>query len=119
MDDGDGRADNDVHQYIAGTAGAPLYPGGSYDGNNGSWLPELVHHEESYGYVVVEIDDLDVTVTWWRRIAPGSYAPGPDVFEYTAVPAPATILLLAMGAGLLPARGRSRRGPCHAGLRGM
>jgi len=117
--DGDSRPDNDVHQFIVGTGGGPLYAGGSYDGNNGTWAPELVYHEENYGYVLVEIDDLDVTVTWWRRVAPGSYAPGPDVFQYTAVPAPATILLLALGASLLPRRRRSRQAPCHARRRGM
>jgi hypothetical protein len=44
-----------------------------------------VRHEAQYGYVLVEIDGLNVTTTWYHRVAANSYVPGEDVFSY-AVP---------------------------------
>jgi len=73
VDDGDGDPENDIHQYIVGTAGAPLYGDGPYDGANGSWQPQRVLHENQHGYVVVEIDEMSVTLTWKHRVAPGVY----------------------------------------------
>lgn len=85
LDDGDNDTTNDVHQIIVGTAGAPLYSDGSYNGNNGSWTPQRVHHEASYGYVLVEVNDLDVTLTWKHRVSPGVYEPGGDTWSYAIV----------------------------------
>lgn len=83
IDDGDYNADNDLHQYVLGTAGAPLYPWtGSYNGDNGTWTPQLVHHEEEYGYVLVEVDGARATLTWKHRTAPDVYEAGGDVFTY-------------------------------------
>jgi hypothetical protein len=87
-DDGNGDPDDDLHQYLVGTAGAPLYDDGAYDGNNGTWSPVRVHHEKRYGYVLVEIDGLGVTLTWKRRLAPGIFQAGVDIFTYS-VPAAA------------------------------
>jgi len=89
IDDGDGKADNDLHQYIVGTGGASFYywtP--PYDGNNGDFYVAQVYHAESYGYVLVEIDDLKVTTTWMERQSsylsqPGVYK-AKDVWTYTA-----------------------------------
>jgi hypothetical protein len=83
--DDDGNPQNDLHQYVVATAGAPFYNwAGSYDGNNGSWTPQLVYNEEQqYGYLLVEVDGLNVTLTWKHRIAPGVYAAGGDQFTYT------------------------------------
>jgi len=84
IDDGDGDADNDLHQYIVGTGGALHYNwSGSYDGDNGSWIPKKVYHEKEYGYVLVEVNGLDVTLTWKHRTAPGVYETGGDEFTYT------------------------------------
>ena len=87
VDDGDGYADNDLHQYVTGTGGTPLQSwSGSYKGNNGSWTPMLAQHESQYGYILVEVDGQNVTLTWKHRAAPGVYEAGGDEFTYTAIP---------------------------------
>ena len=80
LDDGDGNPLNDIHQYITGTAGAPLYGDGLYNGTNSVWTPQRIFHEAQYGYAVVEIDDMNVTITWKQRIAPGVYEATPDTY---------------------------------------
>jgi hypothetical protein len=96
IDDGDGNADNDLHQYIVGTGGAPFYTWTPpYNGNNGGFLPTQVYHAETYGYVLVEVDDLQVTITWMERQStnvsqPGVYKPK-DVWTYTAAGCPVTL----------------------------
>jgi hypothetical protein len=69
IDDGDGNPNNDIHQLIVATAGAPSYSWmPPYDGDNGDFFPEQLYHvEQRWGYVVVEIDDLNVTTTWMER----------------------------------------------------
>jgi len=68
IDDGDGDANNDIHQFIAGTAGASPYRWSPpYSGNNGGYKVEQLHHAESYGYILVEIDGLNVTLSWMER----------------------------------------------------
>jgi hypothetical protein len=88
LDDGDGNPDNDVHQFVVGTAGAPLYTwNGAYGGNNGSWTPQRVYYDNDYGYALVEVDGPKVTVTWKQRVSAGVYQAA-DVFSYTTIPAP-------------------------------
>ncbi len=84
LDDGDGDADNDLHQLIVGTAGAPLRDDGEYNGNNGPWTPQRVFHEREFGYVLVEVNGLSVTLTWKHRVAEGVYVTGEDVWTYVA-----------------------------------
>ncbi|MBU1693959.1 MAG: metallophosphoesterase [Verrucomicrobia bacterium] len=86
LDDGDGNTNNDVHQFVVGTAGAPLYTDGSYNGSNGVWTPLRQLHEQEYGYVLVEINGLDVTYTWKHRISPGVYGTSSDVMAYHVQP---------------------------------
>jgi hypothetical protein len=81
LDDGDGDPLNDIRQYIVGTGGAPLYGDGLYNGLNGTWTPRRVAHEMQYGYLVVEINDWDVTITWKHRVAPGIYAATTDIYN--------------------------------------
>ncbi len=84
--DGDGNPHNDLHQYIVGTAGAPLHSWSPpYRGSNAPYTPVQEYHAKQYGYVVVEIDNQNVTLTWFQRTAPGVYSPTADVFSY-AVP---------------------------------
>jgi len=86
LDDGDGDPDDDLHQYIVGTAGAPLRSDGLYDGVNSLWTPTRVHHEMQFGYVLVEVVGEAVTLTWKHRVTPGVYEATDDVFSYLVVP---------------------------------
>jgi hypothetical protein len=98
-DDGDGNLDNDLHQFILGTAGAPLRGEGNYGGNTGPWTPtkdidgdgsdEDSAFESQYGYMVVEIDALDVDMTWWHRTGVSVYEATSEGLSYT-VPEPVT-----------------------------
>ncbi len=87
LDDGDGNPDDDVHQLVVGTGGAPLYSwGGNYAGDNGAWTPQRVYDESDYGYSLVEVDGLQVTITWKHRVSPGVYQATGDIFSYTVIP---------------------------------
>lgn len=95
-DDADGDPDDDLHQFIVGTAGAPLRSEGDYGGDTGPWTPtkdidgdgfdDPGTFESQYGYMVVEIDDLDVTMTWWHRTGVGVYEATGEELSYS-VPA--------------------------------
>lgn len=93
VNDGDGDPNNDIHQYIVGTAGAPPYTWSPpYDGNNSYYTVEQLHHTRRYGYVLVEVNDLDVTLTWVQRHTNNQSIPGiyehNEVWSYTVVPKP-------------------------------
>lgn len=84
IDDGDGDPNNDVHQFDVATITSSFYDAPLYNGNNAPYTPIDVFHEiNNYGYVVVDVDGPDVTITWKHRTAPGVYEPGGDVFTYT------------------------------------
>ena len=93
VDDGDGNPNNDIHQFIIGTAGAPPYTWSPpYAGNNSIYTLEQWNHAKGYGYVLVEIDGLNVTLTWIERHSnnldkPGIYEPN-EVWSYTVTPKP-------------------------------
>lgn len=73
----------EMHQFVAGTAGAPFYAQGDYTGNNTNWkLQRVKHIDRTYGYLLVEIDGRKATVTFKGRTAPGRYEPM-DSFSYT------------------------------------
>ncbi|MFO1477630.1 MAG: metallophosphoesterase [Verrucomicrobiota bacterium] len=88
LDDGDGNPDNDLHQFIVGTGGSPIYGDAPYDGDNGAWTPVRIFHEAVFGYVMVTVDGLNVSVQWWRRLPTGTYSASEEVFSYTAAPPP-------------------------------
>ena len=68
VDDGDGDPNNDVHQLIVATAGSPLYSWNPpYSGRNGDFHVSQLFHSEHWGYVVVDVNGLDVTTTWMER----------------------------------------------------
>ena len=68
VDDGDGDPNNNIHQYTIGTAGArPYHWSPPYSGNNSNYTVKQWHHAERYGYVIVEVNDLDVTLAWMQR----------------------------------------------------
>jgi len=82
--DNDGDPDNDIHQYIVGTAGAPLYRWSPpYNGDNSNYTLENIYHARKHGYVLVEIDGLGVTLSWMQRTSRGTYEPK-DTFSYNA-----------------------------------
>ena len=94
VQDGDGNPDNDIHQLIVATAGAPFYSWTPpYRGDNGDFRPlQLYHVEQRWGYIVVEINDLNATLTWMERqnsasAPPGVYQPK-EVWTYTAATCP-------------------------------
>lgn len=73
----------EMHQIVAGTAGAPFYPKGDYNGNNTYWrLRRVSHISSTYGYVLVEIDGAKCTVTFKGRVSPGVYK-AMDSFSYS------------------------------------
>ncbi|MCC6125889.1 MAG: metallophosphoesterase [Pirellulales bacterium] len=91
IDDGDGNPNNDVHQYVSGAGGAPFYTGYSYNGANSPFTPvNVLHDENRYGYVLVEIDGPTAKLTYKYRTGPNAYVASTDVFTYTAA-APATL----------------------------
>lgn len=81
VDDGDGDPDNDVHQYISGTGGAPFYPFyPPYSGLNSHYTLEQLLHIQAFGYILAEVNDLDVNLTWMKRdtvdvLTEGTYEP--------------------------------------------
>ncbi len=98
VDDGDGNVDNDVHQLIVGGGGAPLYTTYAYDGVNSFWTPTGVFHENQYGYTLVEVDGLTITLTAYHRTGANAYTPSGDVWTYSvagATPPPAPTGLTA------------------------
>jgi hypothetical protein len=93
VDDGDGDPANDIHQIIAGTGGGTFYTWTPpYDGNNTDFTVRQRYHARQHGYMLIEVDDLDVTVTWMERhqadlLWPGFYGPR-DVWRYSVAPGP-------------------------------
>ncbi len=82
LDDGDGDPQNDLHQFVVGSGGAPLYPDGGYPGINDLWTPRRFWHEAQYGYLTVEVAGEIVTTTWKHRTGTNTYAPA-EVFSYS------------------------------------
>ena len=77
-----------IYQMCVGMGGAPLHTTYSYNGSNSSWNPVNKSHAAAFGYVLVTVDMLDVTVEFWRRQSAGVYT-ATDVWSYTlAAPKP-------------------------------
>jgi predicted phosphodiesterase len=83
INDGDENPQNDIHQVIVGTA-STLHQNASFDGDNGRWTPDSIFHEQSNGYVLVEVDDDDVQFTWKHRVAPFVFEFGGDSSQFLA-----------------------------------
>jgi len=84
IDDGDGYSNNDLHQFVVGTAGAGTNINPNYDGYNGSFQPIPLVQDNSFGYLLAEIDGLNVTLTY-KRLADeiNGVFEAADVFRYT------------------------------------
>lgn len=75
--------DKSIHQFVLGTAGAPLVHGKDNPGNNSIWTVKRIQHiEDKYGYAVVEIDGHNVSITFKARTAPGVYETA-DTYSYS------------------------------------
>ena len=65
-----------VHQIVAGTAGAPFYKEGEYAGKNVGWdLKRVKHIDNTYGYLLVEIEGKKASITFKGRTSPGNFEP--------------------------------------------
>jgi len=74
--DHDGDPSNDMHQFIVGTGGAPIYAhDGQYDGDNEPYTLTHIKGATKHGYMVVSVDGDDVTMTWIERIVANDYQP--------------------------------------------
>ena len=73
----------EMHQFVAGTAGAPFYKQGEYSGNNTDWkLSRVKHIDNTYGYLLVQIDGKKATITFKGRTGPGHYE-AMDSYSYS------------------------------------
>jgi len=64
----------EIHQMVAGTAGAPYYDPGPYTGVNSDWtLTRVKSIGKTYGYLLVEVDGSKITISFKGRKSPGVY----------------------------------------------
>ena len=82
MLDGDGIPSNDVHQIIVGTGGGGFHPESEYNGDNGSWEPTQIYHENSFGYLLVEVNNKSLKTIWKHRIDRLNFMDGGDNYNY-------------------------------------
>jgi len=80
IDDNDGNLENDIHQIVVGTGSYP-HNDSEYDGDNGRWIPTRQFHEQANGYVLVEVSDSDMQVSWKQRIDSALFADGGDSYN--------------------------------------
>ena len=81
--DDDGNPSNDIHQFIVGTAGAPIYKhDGKYAGDNSPYKITPIAGAAKHGYLIVSVDGDKVTTTWGERIAANDYQQR-DTWSYT------------------------------------
>jgi len=98
--DGDGDPSNDIHQFVVGTAGAPLRDWTlPYNGSNSGMTVSQVYHAKQYGYLVGEIDGLNATLTWMERTGAGAYV-AQESWSYKAIPEPVSVALFTVAGWL-------------------
>jgi len=84
----DFNPDNDIHQFIVGTTGAPLRNKNLdklYPGQNTSYTLTNLHYASRFGYMIVAVKGLEVTTIWMERTDRGKYKPA-EIWGYTAAP---------------------------------
>lgn len=74
-----------IYQMIVGMGGAPFHTSYSYNGSNSSWNPVNQYHAAVYGYTLVTINNLTVTVEFYKRQSAGNYISN-DVWSYAIIP---------------------------------
>lgn len=81
--DHDNEPGNDIHQFIVGTAGAPLYShDGKYAGDNAPYTITPIAGAKKHGYLIVSVNDAQVTTTWVERVDENDFQPR-DTWSYT------------------------------------
>lgn len=81
LDDGDNDPNNDLHQFIV-NSDSKMNTDWRYYGDMTNRIPVRISHQSAAGYLLAEIQDLDVTLTWKYRSGGYPYQAG-DVFRYT------------------------------------
>ncbi len=92
IDDGDGIADNDLHQMVVGTGGGTPFDQFRYNGANSGFAPTGLFHAMSNGYLLVEVSgtgatDLGVSLSFRQRTVSSGGAvsyPATYTWSYTA-----------------------------------
>ena len=75
----------EMHQFTAGTAGAPFYKGGPYSTADQDWTrSQVAHIEEKPGYILIEIEGNKATITFKEQVSAGVYN-AKDSYSYTAI----------------------------------
>ena len=82
--DSAGTAGHEIHQVIAGTGGGYFHSDSEYNGDNGRWVPQRLFHEASFGYVLLDVNDMEVTLMWKHRTDSSTYEYGGDSYTFTA-----------------------------------
>jgi hypothetical protein len=73
----------EMHQFVAGTAGAPFVKAGGYEGNNTSWtLRRVKNLQQRAGYLVIDINGKTAKFTFKARNDAGAYEPF-DTWSYS------------------------------------
>ena len=71
-----------LHQFIVGSAGAPLYDwSGAY--SESPRVQPIAHYKQN-GYEVVDVDGYNVTLHFKIRVAPSTYEPAEDDYTYVS-----------------------------------
>lgn len=81
IDDGDNNPHNDIHQIIVGT-GSHLHSDSEYNGDNGRWTPVRLFHEETNGYILIQVNGTDVHLKWKHRIEQNIFEDGGDSYHF-------------------------------------
>lgn len=86
--DDDANPDNDLHQVVVGSAGASVHNwNGTFPGDNGGRTITNIYHTTLFGYIIVDINDLNVTLSWMERQTSDPAVTGvyqaKDVWSYT------------------------------------
>ena len=60
-----------LNQIVAGTAGAPFYKDKGYFGDHGGYeLTRKAHQDNTYGYMLVEVDDDETVTVTFKTVTP-------------------------------------------------
>lgn len=86
IDNGDRQPDNDVYQLVVGGGGGWLMSKYNHNGENSYFTPKAVEHRQEHGYLLVEIDGSQVTMTWKGRAEVSGkveYRPSANIIKYS------------------------------------